>query len=352
MKKLSVLVVLIFFTLVSVAQEKTGWEKVKSNTTVFGEVFGDYYYMLKGDTLQKGNGEFQKKSKGDNGFTVRRFYLGVKYDFNKTFSAKLMFEGNDGNLLPNGKRSVNIKYAYVKWKNIFKGSDLIIGAQSTPTWSRFTEKIWGYRSVEKTILDYWKQGLSNDLGISLTGRLDKKGNVHYNLMIGNGAAQKPEADIYKKFYGSVNARLFNRKFLLELYGDIEPQPQGETKYTVKGFVGYQTAKFTAGLEPFIKGQKKITGDNIRLNGGSLFARGTVVDKSQKLFAFSRVDLFKNANNVDRYMKFWLIGLDYSPVKGVHLIPNVWFTSYNFYTNAVLENGTDVVARITFWFKFN
>ncbi len=225
----------------------------------------------------------------------------------------------------------------------------MIGAQSTPTWSRFTEKIWGYRSVEKTILDYWKQGLSNDLGVSLSGRLNSDGTVRYNLMIGNGAAQKPEFDIYKKFYGSVNAKLFNKRLLLELYADYLPQELSEDKYTIKGFVGFQNDKVTFGVEPFIIRQKQANAADLEFNGTTVMLRGTLVDK--KLYGYSKLDLFKNAADLDKYLKFAVIGLDYQPTKGVHIMPNVWFTNYKFLNNGTIENGSDVVGRITFWFKF-
>lgn len=349
MKKF-LLAIFMGFMLISTINAQEGKDKdFKPSGKVFGELFNDYYYMLKGDMLENGSGQFKKNKKGDNGFNIRRFYLGYKYDFSEKFSAKLMFEGNDANLLTNGKRSVNIKYAYFKWKNIFKGSDLIVGAQSTPTWSRFTEKIWGYRSVEKTILDYWKQGISNDLGISLTGKLNQSGTVHYNLMIGNGSAQKPESNIYKKFYGSVNAKLFNKKLLLEMYGDYQPQALSENKYTIKGFIGFQNENITVGLEPFIIGQNKANDENVKINGTTIFVRGKLINDG--LNGFARLDLFKNAKDVDKYLKFSVIGLDFQPTENVHIMPNIWFNTYSFLNNNVTEDGSDVVGRVTFWFKF-
>ncbi len=349
---LAIFSVILSMGLVNAQNVKSDTEQpveFKPNGKVFGEVFGDYYCMIKGDTLENGVGGFNKNKKGDNGFTIRRFYLGYKYNFSKKFTAKLMFEGNDANLLTNGKRSVNIKYAYINWKNIFPGSNLMIGAQSTPTWSRFTEKIWGYRSVEKSILDFWKQGLSNDLGVSLSGRLNNDETVRYNLMVGNGAAQKPEFDVFKKIYGSVNARLFNKRLLLEIYGDYEQQEFSEDKVTIKGFVGFQNDKLTVGIEPFITQQKQAVGENIQMIGSSFMARGTIINK--KLFGFGKIDVFKNSNDTDEYLEFSVIGVDYQPIKGVHIMPNIWFTNYNFFNNTVVENGSDVVGRVTFWFKF-
>ena len=145
MKKVNLLLLFSIFAITVFAQEEKK-DEFKPHGKIFGEVFGDYFYKLKSDTIYESTGgEYQKNKQDDNAFALRRFYLGYEHQFSKQFSAKLMFEGNDGQLLTNGKKSVNVKYYYLKWKDIFPGSDLIIGGQSTPTWSRFTEKIWGDR---------------------------------------------------------------------------------------------------------------------------------------------------------------------------------------------------------------
>ena len=349
MKKVNLLLLFSIFAITVFAQEEKK-DEFKPHGKIFGEVFGDYFYKLKSDTIYESTGgEYQKNKQDDNAFALRRFYLGYEHQFSKQFSAKLMFEGNDGQLLTNGKKSVNVKYYYLKWKDIFPGSDLIIGGQSTPTWSRFTEKIWGYRSIEKTIMDFRKQGGSNDFGVSLAGKLNADKTIGYNLMIGNGTGQKPEADIFKKAYFSVNAKLFNKKLLLEIYTDFENRENGENKMTIKGFAGFQNEKLTVGFEPFQKIQKQENGDDIKNFGAAFFVRGTIIDK--KLYGFGRYDMFNPNEASSNYNEsFMVAGFDYTPIKNVHIMPNIWINNYSELNNSVKRSG-DVAARVTFWFKF-
>ncbi len=345
--KLNRIYILLFaFITLAFSQEKIDF---KPGGHVFGEVFGDYFYKTAGDTIYKSSGgAYQKNKNTDNAFSLRRFYLGYIHHFSPRFETKVMFEGNDDQKLTNGKKSVNIKYYYLKWKNIFPGSDLLIGGQSTPTWSRFTEKIWGFRSIEKTIMDFRKQGGSSDFGVSLSGKLNKEKTIGYNLMVGNGTGQKPETDKYKKVYASINAKLLHKRLLLELYTDYEQKPHAQKLTTLKGFVGYQTDKLTIGVEPF----QRIEDDSNKKKtnfGASMFVRGTVMEKY--LNAFGRFDLYRPDHGSNLYDEdFFVAGLDYTPVKKVHIMPNIWINSYAPLNHAV-DRKADVVSRLTFWYKF-
>jgi hypothetical protein len=343
---------------ISNAQEEI--KEFKPVGKVFGEVFGDYYYKVAStgiDSILDGKGEYKKKSKEDNAFSLRRFYLGYSYEFSEKFSAKVMFEGNDGTLINGDKRGVNIKYYYLQWNNIFPNSNLIIGAQSTPTWSRFTEKIWNYRNVEKTIMDFRGQGISNDFGISLSGKLTENKTIGYELMIGNGTAQKIENNKNKKIYASVNAKLLDKKLLLEIYFDNEKDINDKALTTIKGFIGFQNEAITIGAEPFQKtyyiGDKKTSAF-----GTTIFARGQVI--KGKLNVLARYDMFNGDVEDLELIKidhsynegFIVAGLDYTPLKNVHIIPNIWVNTYSKKDNTTYpEKDPDVVARVTFSYKF-
>ncbi len=70
-------------------------------------------------------------------------------------------------------------------------------------------------------MDMRKIGGSNDVGISLQGKFNDKGDYGYNLMIGNGSGAKPEADKFKKFYGDVYLKFLDQKIILDLGADNE-----------------------------------------------------------------------------------------------------------------------------------
>ncbi len=317
---------------------------------VTGEVFGDYYYKIQGDTLNPSTEDgYQQVKQGANAFALRRVYLGYSYHFNRKFITKILFEGNDGQLLANGARSVNIKYFYLKVKDIFPGSHLMIGGQPTPTFATFTEKIWGYRSIEKSAVEFRHFGCSNDFGLSLSGKLNKSKTLGYYVMIGNGSAQRPEINIFKKIYGAINGQFFNKKILFEMYADLEKQSGGLQKMTFKGFAGYQSALFTIGFEPYEELYTQNRNITLQTFGFALFSHGTLIQ--DRLTFFARYDLFKPDANRSVYNEtFAVFGLDYTPMKNIHFMPNIWINSYSAMGSANVH-PSDIIARITFWFKY-
>lgn len=342
-------------------QKETAEEQFKPSAKIFGEVFGDYYYKVASDTDNSwGTTEFAKKSVDDQAFTLRRVYFGAKFQFSKNIIAKIMYEGTDGNLLTNGKKAAgNLKYAYLKFSNIWaRGGTFVIGAQHTPTWSPFTEKIWAYRSIEKTIFDARKLGESNDVGATVTGHFDKDGNISYTLMIGNGRGQKPENNKYKKVYASINGKVFDKKILWEIYGDYEDYDGDTSKTSIKVFLGYQTDKITIGFEGGNQRQTAMgaldTVSNKKQDviplGFTGFIRGVLV--KDKLNFFLRTDYFdNNSNSDDTYTEnFFVAGVDYTPVKNTHLMPNLWINTYSAKGN-MQDRDPDIVPRLTFWWKF-
>ncbi len=348
MKKLLTIMFLALFVNVSFYGQT---DKEKPKGKVQGEFFGDYYYKVQADTgsTLEGPGQYQKRIKEANGFEIRRFNFGYEYAFNPTFSARLMLEGNDGFTVPTkGTRGVYIKYAYLKWSNIFEGSDLIFGAQSTPTFAVFTEKIWSYRMVEKTILDFRKHASSNDLGISLSGKIYK--DISYYLMVGNGKSKSVEDNKYKRFYGSIYGSLMDNKFLFQVYSDYERQSDNTYNYILKGFLGYQRDRYTVGFEPYNLVTMDETTDTRQLVMGiTLFARGSLIPG--KLNGFYRIDLYDDDLNSESGYKetFMVFGVDYTPYKNISIIPNIWINGYNPESNLIERKG-DIVTRITFRYK--
>jgi hypothetical protein len=326
-------------------------EKEEPKGKVIGEFFGDYYYKVQGDTgsMLQGSGQYQQTVKDANAFEIRRFNLGYEYAFNVTFSAKLMLEGNDGFTIPSkDTRGVYIKYANLQWSNIFEGSNLIFGAQSTPTFATFSEKIWSYRSVEKTILDFHKQASSNDLGVSLSGKIYK--DISYYLMAGNGKSTSVENNKYKRFYGSIHGSLLEKKLLFQLYGDYERQSDVKYNYILKAFLGYQNDRFTAGVEPYnFISVDETTDIKQSTLGITLFARGSLI--KDKLNGFYRIDFYDDDLNSDSNYKetFMVFGVDYTPYRNISIIPNIWINGYN-PEGTLIDRKGDVVARITFRYK--
>ncbi len=349
-------------------------EEFKPSGKVWGYAFGDFYFKGSGDTaIWAGKTEYSGVPKEVYAFSFRRMYLGYDYNISPRFSTTALLEGGDGFLTLRGDRSVTIKALNVRWKGIYKGADLLIGQIPTLTFSLISEKVWNYRSIEKTITDQRGIRGSSDMGVALYGLFDSLGNYGYNVMIGNGSGTKPEeltpVGKHKVFYGDLFAYLFDRKIVMDLYGDYQTGLKDKNIITVKGFVACQTEPITIGLELLSQTQYKVKSDTTNATpfGISLWARGSII--KDKLNAFARFDSYNpeqsyrekdviktyNSANMNKHYdeQFMTAGLDFTPHKNVHIMPNIWINSYKAKadTEILVKREADIVPRLTFYFIY-
>ncbi|HVZ55555.1 MAG TPA: hypothetical protein VG870_02760 [Chitinophagaceae bacterium] len=359
---------------------------------IWGYAFGDYYYKTHSDSLKRGGAnQYTGIPANRSAFQFRRIYLGYDYNISRKFSAELLLAAEDnfpagnpvssaspsGDLLQNNKLSFYIKLANIRWKNIWKGTDLVVGEVAPPTFPLLTEKIWGYRSVERTISDI-RRLPSYDLGAELQGRFDAKGNFGYNLMVGNSNQAKPESDNFKTFYGDVYAYFLDRRLVFDLYADYQrlnwTSQFHHSRNMVKAFAAYTTPSLTVGVEAFINhGKQDVIGilgsqqDTLSADaeGISLYVHGDI--QPGRLGYFARFDAYNPDVEYDaaRYPKytglsstyepnsreqFITAGLDFTPAHNVHFMPNIWYTRYK--SQQGLNNTDhDLVYRMTFYFIF-
>lgn len=373
---------LIFMVKVSYAQNDLSDTTFKPHGKLSGYAFGDYYYKGHSDSLNRGgSNQYTGIPEGRNAFQFRRVYLGYDYYISTKFTAQVLLAAEDANdALQSNKYAFYVKYANIRWKDILPRTDLIIGQTSTPAFAMSSEPVWGYRSIEKTIADLRKTP-SYDLGAEIQGKIDAAGNYGYDLMVGNGTGAKPETNNFKHFYGDVYAKFFNQRLMIDLYGDYERlnwQPGfHHARSMEKLFVSYSAPVITVGAEGFItQSQNDVTAFNNKtlmadtLNGLatgiSLFVHGPII--KDKLGFFARMDQYNPDTKYDNmgYSKyasfsanygpdtkerFITAGLDFTPVKNVHLMPNIW---YNGYANQGTQGSMkdyDLVYRLTFYFIY-
>jgi hypothetical protein len=334
----------------------------KTGGTLSGLVFGDYYYKMSGDS-SGAIGDYAPLKKTSQAFSFRRIYLTYNHVINEKFSAQFQLESSD-KILTSTRLGVFVKTAFLEWTNIFKGSNLQIGL--IPTYSfAISEKMWNYRAVEKTISDFRGLAIPSDMGAGLRGNFDNAGNYGYTVTIGNGNAQKPEINKFKKYYASLFAKPV-KGLTLEVYSDFEPFDDlmadvKRNKMTMKGFAGYQAERFGAGAELVRQTQKNFGGkdaDIIPL-GISFYAWGNILKGNAKtssnmLNAFARFDMYNpnTKNDTLGYKEnFFTAGLDFMPFKDVHFMPNVWFNSYTDKSSANVKRDADVVVRMTFFYVY-
>jgi hypothetical protein len=386
---------------------------------IWGYTFGDFYYKGHSDSLNRGgNNQYSGIPKNRNAFQFRRIYLGYDYNISKKFSAELLLSAEDnfpafnppssaaasGDELINNKESFFIKLANIRWKGIWKGTDLVVGEQSTPSFPLLSEKIWSYRSIERTIADI-RRTPSYDLGIGLQGVLDPKTkNFGYDLLVANGSSAKPTATSFKWFYGDIYYYFFKKKLVVDFYADYQrlnwQSSWHHDRQMLKGFVAYTTPALTVGVEGFIntiRNDTKATFTaggadtiNTKANGISFYIHGDIV--KNKLRFFARLDAYNPNKNIDngKYSAysgvsspngynsnafeatysntgavatvtptgditsketFITAGLDITPYKGVHFMPNIWYSGYKSQLAAGSHSDYDLVYRLTFYFVF-
>src|SRR5690606_10362933 len=210
---------------------------------IWGYAYGDYYVKAHSDTLDRGgSNEYTGIAQGDHAFALRRVYLGYDFNFNKKFAAELLLSAEDWSK----ERDLTffIKYANLQWKNLWKGTDLIIGQSVTPAFSRHAEKNWGYRTIERTLIDR-RRTPSFDLGIALKGRLGATDRFGYHLTVGNGTGAMADNNRFRKYYAAVFGRFFDQKVTIHLFTDYECYDRGQQPthdaLMMKLFAGYEGA---------------------------------------------------------------------------------------------------------------
>ena len=235
---------LLFLSNFTLAQEKV---------KIHGLTFGDFFY----------NASSHNPSLKDiNGVRINRVYFTGDFTLSDNFSSRFRLETDQiGSGGGKNEFGVMVKDAWLKWHNIFSGSDLVFGISPTPAFD-VSEGAWGHRYLEKTIMDLNHIVGSRDMGIDLKGKLDEGGTVKYWVKLGNNSGNSPEANKYKRYYGMLE---FNPSsdLLITVYGDYAsaaPKLDASTGSMVDNngtvgalFLSYkQKGSFSLGLEGFIR----------------------------------------------------------------------------------------------------
>ena len=305
-KKFWLVGIVMCISTISFAQE-TDWGKFS------GQVFADYFYNIARDTSFSDFSNVAAEGQQDlQGFILRRAALNYDKDISEKFSARFRLEADSKSNTSNSRIGVFVKDAYLKWKNVFDGSDLILGIQPTSSFE-VSEKYWGYRSLEKTVQDLRGFVASRDFGIALRGKLIESGSINYSVMFGNNSANSPESDKYKRYYVAFDFKPIDN-FTVAVTGDLkakhsieDPNNEGETlaNNSILGslFLGYgEKNKYSFGVETAFQinqndrtyiDEGNIVIDNVNALGISVFGSYCF---SETISAILRYDYFDSYIN--------------------------------------------------------
>ncbi|MFA6457167.1 MAG: hypothetical protein WCW40_10135 [Bacteroidota bacterium] len=323
MKKSSLIVLLIITISIAGAQQKPAGKTLPAKPAeqsldvnsgnVFGVIFSDFNYIVQEPQAAP---NFNKTTSGRNSFDLRRAQLGYEQAFNKDFSMRILYD----------PALAAMQEAYLNWDNIFSQHTLVIGMMHTSA-EKTAEKYFGYRSLGALALDYYGFSQEFDRGISLNGKFDPQGSIYYTLAIGNGSGIGAETNKLKKYYftfGMVPAK----GSVAELYADFENFSLGRSAITAKILFAMTSLTSSFGAEGFYRLNRKFAGTkDVNPAGGSLFAWFELMKSIRGVLRADVVDgdLNNSGNDITNpsYRQVYVnVGLDYSPIAAVHVIPNI------------------------------
>lgn len=309
-----------------------------------GESFGDGYYFMDNEAAA---------NEGESGFVIRRATLTYDYIHNKTFRSRFRVEADQSALTASNRLLVYVKDAYLMWRGMLgAGHDAVVGISPTPSFQT-SEEVWGYRSLEKTLLDHRGIVSSRDIGIDFKGGLGN--SASYWFKIGNNSLDGRGTSL--RVYGNFKYRLSQGAVVTvssDWYkGEITVPGQGVMKgnrTVVAGFLGYVEPKqYSFGLEGAYRLQEKndiVTPtlvEDLKSHGLSAFGWISLNDIMRVI---ARYDYFQaNSRIVNGALHYFLAGVDYTPLSTVHVIPNITLQDRK------SVPGSDIQGRITFHFLY-
>ena len=146
----------------------------------------------------------------DGGFQIKRAYIGIDHQFNKTFAFNVTMDadnivrakGVSDDSAKSSTQGIFLKKAYLEAK-IDPALVIRAGASDMP-WVPFVEGLYGYRHVEKTFADLNSLGTSTDWGVHVGGSL-ANGLIGYQVSAVDGAGYRnPQIGQAIDFEGRVN----------------------------------------------------------------------------------------------------------------------------------------------------
>ncbi len=326
---------------------------------------------------------------------------------------------SNGDNLVDNRMSFYIKNFNLRVREVWSGTDFVVGEMSTPGFAlneagtnapvSLSEATWGYRSIERTITDFHKNN-SYDVGVALQGTFDPATkNFGYVAMIGDNTTStlttvynsgaglsatnpNPNTGFFKIFYGDLWGKFLDKKLYVDFYADYAKTASNTAVATTvipsgslgtqehnmfKVFVSYNTSPLSVGVEAYtqkfaygVTNKTTLTAENATAQGISIWAKGAIVKDKWSWFArydgynpdtkINAADAYSVNTNYGSYdptvkQTFVTGGLDFTPAKNIHFMPNVWFVQYKNNLNATTagyqpDNHT-LVYRMTFFYTF-
>lgn len=307
--------------------------QAQDNLRFSGEVFSDYFYVF---SSLDGQGD------GENGFTYRRARLTTDAKLSDQFNARFRLEAKDVDGSSSKGPNPFVKDLFLTWNDALGiGHRVVLGLSPSVAWQP-GERVWGYRSVSKTLQDRAGVHSSRDIGVAIYGPLAVEGKIRYGVMIGNANGTRAENDKYKRVYGQVEFYP-NDRLTVTVGGNYEAIEEGYA-YNVNGFAGFRGDGFRVGVEGFF--HPTVYDDRRPSDEQYGMSAFVVYDASEKYSLILRADAVERPEEFSFETElFALFGVAFKPESNVQFIPMVRYLTLDG------AKKDSISAQFTLWFKF-
>jgi hypothetical protein len=322
---------------------------------IIGLAFGDFYWF---------SNHHDPKFDGQQGFWLRRAYLGYDHAFSSTMSMRLRMEMNSNGALAGGNLVPFVKDAYFNWK--YHGRQQArLGIEPSLTFDS-EEGFWGLRHIEKTPADLYGIDSSRDFGLAFSGPIGEQG-VSYAAQFGNDSGNGSENNKFKvvRLLG-----LFEAKSGLRVEGifNYGKRPNGQDRTTAKGLLGFKKNHFRLAGQYLWQERQSGAAEtpDTKIHIWSGF--GSWDFKPNKASLFGRFDSVKGdqggadiglpgadgiaflALSDDAPFKLFIAGLEFHLNRSIRISPNVEWVNYDDPATGPSIGG-DVIPRLTFYWTW-
>ncbi len=318
---------------------------VTPSTTVGAQAFFDFSNISNTQNSNLSNSTNVPPS--GTGFDIKRLYLIVDHQFNEIYSADLTTDAQYSSSTTAGSGGVTevfIKRLYLQAK--FDDAFIVRAGSYNMPWASYVEGLYGYRWVEKTMLD--RLGFLNtaDWGLNAGGTLGKTG-LSYSASVVDGAGFKNPSrtktpDVEARIaYSPIRGLSIAIGGYYGHLGQVTTANENFDRNTatrLDAAIGYTIAGFRIGGEYFnAKNYKTVnnitagvygtsavvassaTGivPNDSANGGSIWAS---YNFTEQYSVFARGDVVKLSKDVlpELKDKYFNVGVAYKPVKNIDI----------------------------------